>query len=326
MSKPSPFETNAAGAKTRRRPAARARAAPVPGVQTLDLSRVAWSMKKRAVDGPFAETKELLLGNWPFQKTAPGRYASVNGLRMYYETHGQGTPLVLLHGALSTIDFTFGEVLPLLAHSRRVIALEQQAHGRTSDIDRPLSQEQMADDAAELLRQLGIRKADFLGYSMGATTALQVAVRHPGLVRKLAIVSGSYKNEGNKPEILHFMRAMRPDYVPLDSYPMDATRRAEMEEMFRNAPHIFKQWPASVARIKETFLNYRGLYSEDLRAIRAPTLFFVGDRDVIRPDHTQEMVRLVPRARLHVVPDADHLAMVGRSAPLIPAFLEEPLR
>ena len=107
-------------------------------------------------------------------------YASVNGLEMYYEIHGTGEPLVLLHGAFSAIGTSFGNVLPELAKTRRVIAFEMQAHGHTADIDRPLSMEQMADDTAAALQQLGIENADFFGYSMGAGIALQVAIRHPG--------------------------------------------------------------------------------------------------------------------------------------------------
>ncbi len=112
-----------------------------------------------------------------------GSYASVNGLKMYYEIHGSGRPLVLLHGALSTIEASFGKVLPSLAQTRQVVAIEQQAHGHTADIDRPLTDEQMAEDTAALLRQLKIENADFLGYSIGAGIALEFARRQPDLVR-----------------------------------------------------------------------------------------------------------------------------------------------
>jgi pimeloyl-ACP methyl ester carboxylesterase len=115
-------------------------------------------------------------------------YASVGGLEMYYEIHGAGRPLVLLHGALMTIE-GFGKLLPPLAQTRQVIAIEQQAHGRTADIDRPFSYERMADDTAALLREIGIEGADFFGYSMGGAIALQVAVRDPELVRKLVLAA-----------------------------------------------------------------------------------------------------------------------------------------
>ena len=112
-------------------------------------------------------------------------YAPVNGLKMYYEIHGTGQPLVLLHGAFSAIGTSFGALLPELARSRQVIAFELQAHGRTADIDRPLSLEQMADDVASAIRLLGIERADIFGYSMGAGVALHVIIRHPAVVRKL---------------------------------------------------------------------------------------------------------------------------------------------
>src|SRR5215208_2201799 len=121
-----------------------------------------------------------------------GRYASVNGLEMYYEIHGSGPPLVLLHGAFSAIGTSFGELLPALAEARQVIAFELQAHGRTADIDRPLTIEQMADDTAAALKHLGIDQADIFGYSMGAVVALQVVLRHPDVVRKLVFMSVTY--------------------------------------------------------------------------------------------------------------------------------------
>src|SRR5262245_6839298 len=121
---------------------------------------------------------------------APGRYASVNGLRMYYEIHGVAndrTPLVLLHGGGSTIDTSFGNVLPALARTRRVIAFEQQGHGHTADVDRPFSFEQSAEDTAALLKSLKIERADFFGYSNGGNIALLMGIRHPEMVRKLVV-------------------------------------------------------------------------------------------------------------------------------------------
>src|ERR671915_2469637 len=116
------------------------------------------------------------------QAQGAGSYVSVNGLNMYYEVHGTGKPLVLLHGAFSAIGTSFGNVLPELAKTRQVIAFEMQAHGHTADIDRPLSMEQMADDTVAALKQLGIEHADFFGFSMGAGVAVRVALRHPEMV------------------------------------------------------------------------------------------------------------------------------------------------
>lgn len=137
------------------------------------------------------------------QPKATGHYASVNGLKMYYEIHGTGHPLVLLHGAFGTIDTDFGKVLPIFAKTRQVVAVEQQGHGRTGDVDRPLAFNQMAEDIAELLRQLKAENADFFGYSMGGGVAFQLALRHPGLVRKLVFAGGTaYNPDGYYPGLL----------------------------------------------------------------------------------------------------------------------------
>src|SRR6266545_7984005 len=123
-------------------------------------------------------------------------YASVNALNMYYEVHGSGRPLVLLHGGISNIETDFGLLLPALAKDRQVIAIEQQAHGRTADVDRPLSISQMAGDTVALLRQIGLENADFFGYSMGAAIALQIAIEHPEMVGKAVLAAVAYKAEG----------------------------------------------------------------------------------------------------------------------------------
>jgi pimeloyl-ACP methyl ester carboxylesterase len=130
-----------------------------------------------------------------------GNYAEVNGLEVYYEIHGTGEPLILLHGGVGAIEM-FGEVLPLLAEGRQVIAADLQAHGRTADIDRPLSFESMADDIAALIEHLGFEKADVMGYSVGGGVALQTAIRHPEVVRKLVVVSTPFERDGWYPEIL----------------------------------------------------------------------------------------------------------------------------
>src|ERR687895_1309901 len=137
-----------------------------------------------------------------------GNYAEVNGLRMYYEVHGTGEPLVVLHGAYMTID-SMGELVPGLARGRQVIAVELQGHGRTADVDRPLSYEQMADDTAALLRHLGVERADYFCYSFGGGVALQLAVRHPGLVRKLVLTGGvAFSPAGLYPEVLAGLGSM----------------------------------------------------------------------------------------------------------------------
>jgi pimeloyl-ACP methyl ester carboxylesterase len=140
-----------------------------------------------------------------------GSYAEVNGLEMYYEIHGTGRPLVLLHGALSATGTTFGNVLPSLAETRRVIAVELQAHGRTADIDRPLRYELIADDTAALLGHIGVEDADIFGYSIGAGVALQIAIRHPEVVRKLVLASATYNSGGCHPGVLAGIEHLTPE-------------------------------------------------------------------------------------------------------------------
>ena len=145
-------------------------------------------------------------------KEGKGGYASVNGLNMYYEVHGTSRPpLVLLHGALSAIGTSFERVLPSLAKTRRVIAIEQQAHGHTADINRSPTIEQMADDTTALLRNLGIEEADIFGYSLGAGIALQVTIKHPDLVRKLVLAAVTYNKDGLQPGLLAGMENLKPE-------------------------------------------------------------------------------------------------------------------
>src|SRR6187551_2282771 len=141
-------------------------------------------------------------------------YANVNGLKMYYEIHGTGAPLVLIHGGGSTIQTTFGRVLDSFAKKHKVIAVEMQAHGHTADINRPLSFEQDADDVAALLSQLHIQKADIMGFSNGGTTSIQIAIRHPQLVNKLILASAIYKREGMPPGFFDGMKNVTIDQMP----------------------------------------------------------------------------------------------------------------
>jgi pimeloyl-ACP methyl ester carboxylesterase len=263
-------------------------------------------------------------------QTTAGRYASVHGLKMYHEVHGTGSPLVLLHGAFGTIETDFGQLLPLFAKTRRVIAIEQQAHGRTADIDRPLTFDQMADDVAELLRQLKIENADFFGYSMGGGVALQIALRHPGLVRKLVFAGGaSYNRDGFQPGLLEAEAKMKPEDLAGSPWQKAYARLAPMPE----------NWPQLVAKIKDLDQKWAGWSPEDIRAITAPVLLINGDADIVRPEHVVAMFRLVgggvagdlvglPRAQLAVLPGTTYVTLLDRTDwlfSMITAFLDAPV-
>jgi pimeloyl-ACP methyl ester carboxylesterase len=256
-------------------------------------------------------------------------YASVNGLEMYYEIHGTGRPLVLLHGALTTIDTSFGKVLPAFAETRQVIAVEQQAHGRTADIDRPLSYEQMADDTAALLRQLGIEQADLFGYSMGGGIALQIAIRHPDLVRKLVAAAASYSNDGIYPEILEGIQNLKPE---------DLAGSPFQEAYARVAPDR-ENWPTLLAKVRQLVGGFEGWPAGDIQSIEAPALLIVGDSDIVRPEHAVEMFRLLgggvagdiaglPRSQLAVLPGTTHITLVDRAdwlISMVTEFLDAPM-
>jgi pimeloyl-ACP methyl ester carboxylesterase len=257
----------------------------------------------------------------------------VNGLNMYYETHGSGQPLVVLHGAYMTID-AMGEVVPELAKTRQVIAVELQGHGRTADIDRPLSYEQMADDTAALLRHLGTEQADVFGYSMGGAAALQLTIRHPGLVRKLVVASASYTSEGAHPEMLEMIPTITPEVFA--GSPIE-------EEYLRTAPNP-EDFPTLVAKLKRLDMEPFAWPQEDIRSITAPTLLIVGDSDAIRLEHAVELFRLLgggvmgdlvglPKSQLAVLPGTTHFVPPGSAVldrsdwllSMIGAFLDAPM-
>lgn len=261
-------------------------------------------------------------------KTEQSGYAPVNGLEMYYEIHGSGRPLVLLHGALMTIE-NFGELVPSLARTRQVIAVEQQAHGRTADVDRPLDYAQMADDTAALLRQLDVEQADVVGYSMGGGIALQVAVRHPDLVRKLVVAAASYSADGLFPEVRENIRNLKAE---------DFAGSPWLEAYDRVAPNP-DDWPALIAKVRQLVGEFEGWPPEAIRSIEAPAMVVVGDSDVVRPEHAVELFRLLgggvpgdlgglPRAQLAVLPGTTHVTLLDRTdwlTPMITEFLDAPI-
>lgn len=263
--------------------------------------------------------------------TAPKTgYLSIGDLEMYYEVHGSGPPLVLLHGAFSATGTSFGEMLPGLARNRRVISFEYQAHGHTADIDRPLSIEALADDVIAGIRELRIEPTDLLGYSLGSAIALQVAIKAPEFVRKLVTISAAISASGIHPGLMEGIGEMKPEMMHgspwHDEYLRIAPRPEDFERFF--------------AKKSEMDRNIKDLPSEEFASITAPTLIIVGDSDLPQLEHAVEMFRLLgggvfgdlptglPDSQLAVIPGASHVSVVARSellVPMINSFLDAPM-
>ena len=257
-----------------------------------------------------------------------GDYAEVNGLRMYYEVHGTGQSLVVLHGAFMTIG-AMGAFVPELAEARQVVAVELQGHGHTADIDRPLSYEQMADDVAALLRHLGIEQADVFGYSMGGGAALQLAMRHPALVRKLVVASASSTSDGVYPEVWSGIEQITPELFAGTPWKEEYDRVAPNPDVF----------PTLVEKMKQLDGQPFAWPPDEIRAISAPTMVVIGDSDGTTPEHAVELFRLrgggvfgdlagLPSARLAILPGTTHVGLIDRAdwlVPMIAEFLDAPV-
>lgn len=259
-------------------------------------------------------------------------YAPVNGLELYYEVHGAGDPLVLLHGGLGFTGM-FGEVLPKLAETRQVIAADLQAHGRTADVGRPLSLESMADDVAALIRHLGFAKADVMGYSMGGGVALRTAIQHPDVVRKLVLVSTPFKRDGWYPEIQASVVQMGPEAAE----PMKAT---PMYGAYASVAPRTEDWPVLLTKMGEMARRDYD-YAAEVAAIGSPTLLVVGDADSVRTAHAVEFFELLgggqkdggwdgsgmSAARLAVLPGETHYTIFNSPAlaAAVTPFLAAPV-
>ena len=225
-------------------------------------------------------------------KASPGgRYATVGGLKLYYEIHGSGKPLVLIHGGGSTIKSNFGRILPELAKTHLVVAVELQAHGHTPDIDRPLSFEQDADDVAALLTQIQIEKADFMGFSNGGTTCLQIGIRHPALVNKLVLASATYKREG-----------MQPGFFEGMTQASLKNMAQSLKDAYLEANPDPKGFKAMFDRDVARMVAFKDISEADIKSIQAPALVINGDAEVVRVEHALELSRALPRARLAILP------------------------
>ena len=218
-------------------------------------------------------------------------YSEVNGLRMYYEIYGQGKPLVLIHGGGSTIQTSFGRIIPHLTKRRKVIGVELQAHGRTSDRNTEISFEQDADDITALLKNLNIAKADFFGFSNGGTTALLIAIRHPGIADKVIAASAMCKRSGVPSRFWNFMKQAKLEHMPQqykDAYIKVAPDPDNL--------HIMHD------KCAKRMTEFKDISDEQLKSIKTPVLIIVGDKDVMTPEHAVEMHRLISDSQLAVIP------------------------
>ena len=267
----------------------------------------------------------------PEMRTPPETgYAPVNGLQMYYEVHGSGgIPLVLLHGGLFNIDLQFGELLPSLAAGRQVIAADFQGHGRTNDIDRPLTCTDLASDVVGLLQHLRVAQADVFGFSVGGGVALDLAIRHPELVRKLIVSSASFHRDGDRSENSDALASMTVDMIA--GTPMEQEYRAK-------SPHPDRLQDL-LDKLGKFDQGFPGWSDADIQGIAAPTLITVGDCDAVYLDHMVRFLQLrggdvngdvvgVPASQLAVFPGTTHFFGLARSAlvlDVVLTFLDAPL-
>src|SRR5262245_42565154 len=253
------------------------------------------------------------------QQTPSTGYAPVNGLKMYYEVHGSGDPVVLLHGAFMTITNNWPGWIGELSKSRKVIAVELQGHGRTADVEREFSYENLADDVAAVLDHLKSPRADLIGYSMGGGVAMQCAIRHPEKVRKVVSISAVFRHDGLVNEAL-------------DAFPQLAAetfKGSPIESEYKKLSPTPNDFPKFVKRVIAMVLKPYDFGPDKLKATKAPMLFMHGDADGVRLDHISEMFRLKvdeihgdrrrrPASRLAILPNTTHITLMERMPVIVP--------
>ena len=261
----------------------------------------------------------LLSAVAPAQQKPTTGYAPVNGLKMYYEIHGGGEPVVLLHGAFMAISGDWNDWIRELSKTRKVIAVEMQGHGRTADIDRDITYENLAGDVAALLDHLKITNADVIGYSLGGGVAIQTAIRHPEKVRKVVIISAPFRRDGWVKEA--------NDFWP--TFTWEIFKGTPMEAEYKKLSPTPDKFPDFVNHIKATALRPYDFGADKLKATKAPMFFMFGDVDGVRLDHIAEMYRLKggdihgdmrprPESRLAIVPNATHVTLMNRMTTIVP--------
>jgi pimeloyl-ACP methyl ester carboxylesterase len=268
----------------------------------------------------------LLVGGPAFADAeAAGDRVEVNGMQIYYEVSGAGDPLIVLHGAYMNIP-SMGAIIPRLAETHKVYALEFQGHGRTTDIDRPITYPTLADDVAAFMDSVGLEKADVFGYSMGAVAGLQLAIRHPDKVNKLAAASVAYDFEGWQPAFKDFIPQMNVEMFVNMPFAEDYRKLAANPDGF---PALVEKL---IALEKEPMA-----WEADVKVMKTPVLIIAGDADVATLEHSVAMFRLLgggvmgdmgkplPASRLAIMPATSHTAVIGQ-VDLLHAFIEPFLK
>ncbi len=246
-------------------------------------------------------------------------YAPVNGLKMYYEIHGSGDPVVLLHGAFMTITNNWTGWIDELSKTRKVIAVEMQGHGRTADIPRDITSENLADDVAALLDYLKIPRADLLGYSMGGGVAMRCAIRHPDKVRKVVVISSMLRRDG----------VVKEGQDALATLTADAFKGSPIEVEYKRLNPNPDDFPKFVKRVLAMDSKGRDIGDDQLKATPAPMFFIHGDSDGVRLEHVAEMFRLkgggihgdikpLPASRLAILPATTHVTLMQRMSVIVP--------
>jgi pimeloyl-ACP methyl ester carboxylesterase len=267
----------------------------------------------------------FLTGTTPAHAQATGQRVNVNGMQMYYEVSGSGEPLIVLHGAYMNIP-SMGAIIPMLARTHRVYAVEMQGHGRTTDIGRPITYPNLADDVAAFMDAVGLRKADVFGYSMGAAAGLQLAIRHPAKVNRLVAASVAYDAAGWQPEFKAMIPQMTVDMLAGTPFEQDYRKLAPN-------PNGFRELARKLIALEREPMAWEA----DVKAMRTPVLIIAGDADVATLEHTVAMFRLLgggvagdmgkplPASRLAILPATSHTAVIGQ-ADLLHALIEPFLR
>ena len=267
----------------------------------------------------------LLIGASAATAQAVGRRINVNGMRMYYEVSGRGDPLIVLHGAYMNIP-TMGAIIPTLAKTHKVYALELQGHGRTTDIDRPITYPNLADDVAAFMNAVGLKKADVFGYSMGAVTGLELAIRHPEKVNKLVAASGSYDARGWQPAFAEFIPKMTVEMFTAMPFAKEYRKLAPNPDGF----------PALVKKLIALESEPLALEAA-VKAMKTPTLIIAGDADVATLDHYAawfhllgggdmgDMGKPLSSSRIAILPATSHTAVITQVA-LLQALIEPFLK